>query len=76
MYDIGKGTVLKILTDNGVPRRRSPLRPDQVAKAVALYEQGWSIEKIGSKLGRHDTVVREALRKAGLSVSKDQEHSS
>jgi len=65
-YKLGKGTVIRLLHDNGVPLRNQPLAPDQRTEAIALYQQGWSLAKVGSQFDREHTVIRNVLKKAGI----------
>jgi hypothetical protein len=59
-------TVLGLLETNGVPRRNQPLRPEQVAKAIALYKRGRSLTKVGRHFGREYTVIRDVLKRTGI----------
>ena len=63
-YSIGKGTVLGILDDHGVTRRHQPLTEDQVQQAIELYQQGWSLARVGRRLGRDDTLIHLTLKRA------------
>jgi hypothetical protein len=65
-YGIGKGTVLRLLEANGVPRRNQPLTPAQVSKVIELYKRGYSLARIGEYLGRQHTVIRDVLKRAGV----------
>lgn len=64
-YCIGKATVLRLLED-GVVRRRQSLSPDDVATATRLYAQGWSLARIGERLGCDHSVVMRALERTGV----------
>lgn len=65
-YNLGKGTVLKILEDHGVSRRNQPLSPEQCTEAIELYLSGWSMAKVGRHYGRAHTVIRDLLRRRGV----------
>lgn len=65
-YQLGKGTVLRILDDNGVTRRRQAMTADQAADAIALYLSGWSLAKVGRHFGREHTAIRDVLERAGI----------
>jgi hypothetical protein len=65
-YQLGKGTVLKLLREHGVAMRRQGLSPDEIDEAVGLYAAGWSLAKIGERLGRAHTVIRKALLDQGM----------
>jgi hypothetical protein len=58
---LGKGTVLKLLREHGVTMRRQGLSLAEIDEAVELYAAGWSLAKIGQRLGRAHTVIRKAL---------------
>jgi hypothetical protein len=68
-YNIGKGTVLKILEDHGVSRRNQPLSPDQCTEAIDLYLSGWSMAKVGRHYGRAHTVIRDLLKRRSVTRS-------
>lgn len=65
-YRIGKGTVLRLLDDHGVHRRHQPLTEEQVQQAIALYQQGWSLARVGKHLGREDTLIWLTLKRTGV----------
>lgn len=67
-YDIGKGTVLKLLRDHDVRVRRQGLSPAEIAEAIDLYTAGWSFAKIEAKFGHAHTLIREALLVAGVTM--------
>jgi hypothetical protein len=64
-FGLGKGTVLRLLREDGATMRRQPLSEPAVREAIALYESGWSMGRIGEKLGRDRTVVRDVLIRTG-----------
>jgi hypothetical protein len=65
-YRLGKGTVLRLLREEGVTVRRQPLTDAEVREALALYESGWSMARIGDKLARQHTVIRDVLDRTGV----------
>lgn len=65
-YNLGKGTVLRLLRDHGVQLRNQSLTADQVGEAIRLYLHGWSLAKVGRQFGRDHTVIRDALERAGI----------
>ncbi len=69
VYGLGKGTVLRLLENNGVPRRRQPMSAAEIEEAVRMYRQGWPLTRIGARLGRHHSVVRRVLAGAGVDQS-------
>jgi hypothetical protein len=47
-----------------VKRRQQCLSPDVLSDAAALYEQGWSLDRIGHKFGCDaETMVRTFQRR-------------
>jgi hypothetical protein len=46
--------------------RNQPLSETAVREVISLYESGWSMARIGEKLGRQPTVVRDVLVRAGI----------
>ncbi|MBM7807777.1 hypothetical protein JOD57_003614 [Geodermatophilus bullaregiensis] len=65
-YGLSQGAVLRLLDANGVPRRRRGLTDEQIQEAIRLYSQAWSLTRIGDCFGKDYTVVRNALRRAGV----------
>ena len=46
----------------GVTPRRQGLDPEGVAQAVRLYQDGWSVARIGDQLGVDTTTAWAALK--------------
>jgi hypothetical protein len=67
-YQLGKGTLLRVLHEQGVAMRRQPMSPDEIEQAWELYQTGLSLTKIGQQIGRDHTVVSRSLRAAGLQL--------
>ena len=65
-YGLGKGAVLRLLAAHGVGMRRHSLSPTEVEEVIRLYGQGWSLARIGERIGRHHSVVLRALSRAGV----------
>lgn len=66
---LGKGTVLRLLEAAGVETRKRPgLDIDQLAEAVRLYESGLSLADVGSTVGREQSTIHHALRRAGVTM--------
>src|SRR5437879_4214990 len=53
-YHIGKGTVLRILDEAGVTRKRRKATAAQMQEAADLYGKGWSLVEIGEHFGFED----------------------
>lgn len=65
-FNIGKGTVLRILQAHRVTMRNQRLTTEQVAEAIELYLQGWSMAKVGRHFRREHTVIRDVLKRGGI----------
>ena len=49
-----------------MPNKRSPIPPHQAATVERLYSDGMSIKKIALAIGRHEKVVSECVKAAGI----------
>ncbi|RBO83089.1 helix-turn-helix domain-containing protein [Nocardia puris] len=67
-YGLSKGSLLKLLSDNGVTMRRQPLTNDQITQAVQLYTDGNSLRTIARQLGSSFSTIREALIAHGVTM--------
>lgn len=56
-FGIDRRTVGKILTRNGVQTKHPGLTAVGVDRAAQLYEDGWSLARIGERLGVTATTV-------------------
>lgn len=66
-YDLGKGTVLKLLADHNVPmRQQQHLTEAQIDKAVEQYQAGDSLATIAKQIGSTATTVRRLLQARGV----------
>ena len=63
---VGKAGVLGILRDHGVQLRMRPMTDHEVKEAVRLYEQGWSLARVGRQLGRDHSAIRDSLERTGV----------
>ena len=64
-FHISRTTVMKHVERAGAPRRRN-LLTHRLEEARQLYDQGWSLAKVGQHLGVNASTVWDALRKAGV----------
>jgi transposase-like protein len=64
-FHISRTTVMKHVERTGAPRRRNVLT-DRFDEARQLYNEGWSLARIGQHLGVNASTVWHALRKAGV----------
>ena len=63
---IAKQTVMRLLKAEGVALHRPRLSGSEKAEAIRLYLDGWSLAKIGSKLARDHSSVRNVLLREGI----------
>ena len=66
-FHISRTTVMKHVERAGVPRRRN-LLTERFDEARQLYDEGWSLAKIGKHFGVNASTVWHALRQAGVSM--------
>ena len=64
-FNIHRTTVMKQVERAGQPPRRGGIF-EHLDEARELYEQGWSLAKVGQHLGFDAETVRQAFRKAGM----------
>jgi DNA-directed RNA polymerase specialized sigma24 family protein len=50
--------------------RRQGLFPEQIDEAVQLYEEVWSLARIGERMGVDPTTVLTRLRERGVLPAK------
>lgn len=67
-FNIHRTTVSGILHRHGVTMRGTGLTPEQIDEAVKLYEDGWSLARIGKHLGVNDMTVRSRLLERGVKL--------
>ena len=52
----------------GITVRRQGLDPEGIAHAVRLYQEGWSVARVGERLGVDGGTVWTALRTQGITM--------
>jgi uncharacterized protein (DUF433 family) len=67
-YDLGKGSVIQLLHEAGVPMRYQGLSPTEAEEAATLYATGLSIAKVAAKLDLPASSVYDALKRAGVAM--------
>jgi DNA-directed RNA polymerase specialized sigma24 family protein len=67
-FGIDRRTVGKILTRNGVQTKHPGLTDADIDQAAQLYEDGWSLARIGGRLGVTATTVHRRLRERGVAM--------
>jgi hypothetical protein len=65
-YDLGKGTVLRLLRSQGVDIRHQSLTDDEVQQVVLLYAEGLSLARVGDRFGRDPSFIALVLERAGV----------
>ena len=63
---VGKAGILGLLREHGVTLRLQPMTPNDVQEAIRLYQQGWSLARVGRELGRDHSAIRDALERSGV----------
>jgi len=63
---VSRQTVVRHLKVQGVAMRRQPLTVEKAKRAIALYEQGWSLADVGDALDRPATAIHDVLERAGI----------
>lgn len=67
-FGIDRRTGGQILTRNGVPTKHPGLTEGDIDQAVQLYGEGWSLARIGERLGVTATTVHRRLRERGVAM--------
>ena len=65
-YNLGKGTVLRLLRTHGVQLRNQRMTPEHIEQATQLYGQGHSLAAVGAHLGYDHGTIWRALKRAGV----------
>lgn len=71
-FGIARQTVCRYLHRHHVPMRMRGLSPEQVDEAVRLYQAGWSLARIGNRMGVDDMTVLHRLRERGVQTRNPQ----
>jgi lambda repressor-like predicted transcriptional regulator len=65
-FGVHRTTVAGCLRKLGIPLRRQGLSPTELDQAAALYRQGWSLVRLGEKLGCDAETVRQRFKQVGV----------
>jgi hypothetical protein len=69
VHSITRETVSEVLKRNGEPvRPQRRMNAAGLKRAIRLYEQGWSSERVGADLGFDARTIVTQLRAAGVRV--------
>jgi hypothetical protein len=60
-YELGQGSVIKILHEHGVVMRNQGLADDDILVAATLYRDGKTLAQLGERFGVSPNAVRRAL---------------
>ncbi|WP_284742782.1 helix-turn-helix domain containing protein [Amycolatopsis sp. RTGN1] len=71
-FGIERRTVSAILHRHDVPMRRRGLTDDQIDDAEHLYQQGWSLARIGNHMDVTADTVRARLLERGVAMRDTQ----
>ena len=71
-FDIERRTVSAILHRHDVPMRRRGLTDDQINDAKRLYQQGWSLARIGNHMNVTADTVRARLLERDVTMRDTQ----
>lgn len=71
LFEVSRGTVLKVLDNQGVERRYRKLGPEQLRIAQARRAEGWSFAQIGAYLGVDAGTVHKAFKRNGISAKTE-----
>ncbi|RSM35572.1 helix-turn-helix domain containing protein [Amycolatopsis balhimycina DSM 5908] len=71
-FDIERRTVSAILHRHNVPMRRRGLTDNQIDDAERLYQQGWSLARIGNRMDVTADTVRARLLERGVAMRDTQ----
>lgn len=75
-FGVHRVTITTLLRRQGVTLRKPGLTTDQIAAACRLYRSGWSVSRLGAKLGVDGTTVWRALITAGVIMRSPNERPS
>ena len=73
---VRRHTVAALLRRNGVESRNVGLPEDQVTEACRPYRDGWSLARLGDKLGLANLTVRRYLLLAGVLMRSPNDRQS
>lgn len=67
-YSISRGGLRKLLLAEGVSFRQQPMTPEDIERAIHLYERGLSITQVVGQVGYCFSTVRRMLHMNGVFV--------
>jgi lambda repressor-like predicted transcriptional regulator len=75
-FQVHRTTIAGCLRQLGIAIRQLGLQQPDVERAARLYNQGWSLTRLGEHFGCDAETVRKELRSAGLVMRKPWERPS
>lgn len=74
-FGLHRHSVRQVLERAAIPlRSRHVPSEDQIAEAVQLYGNGWSLQRIGNKLGFGAETIRQHIRRRGVARRHPWDH--
>ena len=67
-YGISKAGLLDLLRGEGVSIRKQPMTPEDIDRAVELYESGLTIKQVVEQIGYSNGPIRSALHARGVRI--------
>lgn len=67
-YGISRGGLRKLLLAEGVSFRQQPMTPEDIERAIQLYQRGFSIKQVVGKVGYCFSTIRRMLHVNGVAV--------
>jgi lambda repressor-like predicted transcriptional regulator len=67
-FNVHRTTISSCLHQLAVPLRRQGLREDDLAELARLYQEGWSLARLGEKYDCDDETVRQFLLRHGVAM--------
>lgn len=67
-YGISRGGLRKLLLAEGVSFRQQPMTPEDVERAIQLYQRGLSIKQVVGQVGYCFSTIRRMLHVNGVAV--------
>jgi lambda repressor-like predicted transcriptional regulator len=69
-YGVHRTTISNCLKRLAIPLRNLGLQPGDIEEAARLYEQGWSLARLGEKFGCDHTDVHRKLIAYGVTMRR------
>lgn len=74
-FQLSKASVLKLLDEAGVTRRRRDV-DKHIEEAARLYAEGWSVARIGKHFGIAGGTIHRHLKQRGVTMRRPWDHMS